>query len=462
MANDNATQQADVLPEDGPWSMDPMALSKAAGNTSVDAPSVVDRALVPDIDAPWAMDGASLASITNNVKPDPAPVQPVDPSKQPQPVTVSGLFAKLVNTESGGKHVDANGNLITSSKGAKGITQVIPATGGDPGYGVTPLQNQSVEEYLRFGKDYLGAMIRNFGGDVQKGVAAYNAGPGNVQNAVAKAQQAGRPDAWPQFLPKPSETIPYLNKIVGTLTGSTDANAAADFSNYVATNKVQTGPTVTQGAGKNPATSYEYQTNALAPWLQKTIQDKFPQFVDAINTKITGEKAAEGNTAEYGGLAGDTIKLGNLQGSLTTWKTAMGKPTGNTGIQGSIPNEALTTTLHELMHARMSKIGSFNDGIGDNWKDMLKDAENAGFPSVHGDTPNGDMLNEFLATATTLKEMQKANIAPGGRYVPVAKALPAMEQKYPWLKQYIINYINPEAANNANNRQAVEEARSKK
>lgn len=212
MANDNAQQQ-DVLPEDGPWNLDPMALSKAAGNTSVDTPSVSSRALVPDIDAPWAMDGASLASITNNVRPDPKPVQPRDPSQPaPQPFTVAGLFGRLINAETGGKHFDANGGLITSNKGAKGITQVIPATGTSPGYGVTPLQNDSVEEYIRFGKDYLGAMIRNFAGDISKGVAAYNAGPKTVQDAVAKAQAAGTPDKWQVFLPK--ETQRYVKKIV--------------------------------------------------------------------------------------------------------------------------------------------------------------------------------------------------------------------------------------------------------
>lgn len=124
------------------------------------------------------------------------------------------VFNKLKGAESGNRHTDANGNLITSSAGARGVTQVIRKTGADPGYGVQPLQNQSRSEYERFGRDYLQAMLKNFKGDYEKAVAAYNAGPGSVQDAVAKAKAKG--GSWTDHLPKASETIPYMNKILGT------------------------------------------------------------------------------------------------------------------------------------------------------------------------------------------------------------------------------------------------------
>ena len=89
------------------------------------------------------------------------------------------LLPFLINQESGGN------NDAVSSKGARGLTQVMPATGVDPGYGVAPLKDQSPEEYRRFGKDYLVAMLNKYDGDVEKSLAAYNAGPGNVDDWVA-------------------------------------------------------------------------------------------------------------------------------------------------------------------------------------------------------------------------------------------------------------------------------------
>lgn len=213
MANDNAAQTTDELPADGPWNMDGAKLSQAVGNTSAPVAAQGNGALVPDIDAPWALTGEQLAKWTNNVKPEPPTPKPVDPSTQNTPDwTVSGvigkIFGKLVNTESNGQHTDKNGNLLTSNKGAQGITQVMPKTGDSPGFGVTPLQNNSKEEYLRFGKDYLQAMVKYFNGDVTKAVAAYNAGPATVQKL---SQKYG--NDWQQGLPK--ETSNYVRKILG-------------------------------------------------------------------------------------------------------------------------------------------------------------------------------------------------------------------------------------------------------
>lgn len=134
-----------------------------------------------------------------------------------QDLSFEGVFNKLVGAESGGKHYDKSGKLLTSNKGAKGVTQVMRKTGADPGYGVKPLQNQSREEYLRFGRDYLQAMLKEFSGDYRKAVAAYNAGPGSVINAIEKSQEKG--GDWTQYLPKRSETIPYMDKILGTNEG---------------------------------------------------------------------------------------------------------------------------------------------------------------------------------------------------------------------------------------------------
>ena len=134
-----------------------------------------------------------------------------------QSQSIDSVFTNLIQAESAGKHTDKTGKLTTSPVGAQGITQVMPATGQDPGYGVKPLADSSQKEYERFGGDYLRAMLTHFNGDYTKAVAAYNAGAGSVRKAITSATKAGNPNAWMDHLPKKSETIPYVKKILGGL-----------------------------------------------------------------------------------------------------------------------------------------------------------------------------------------------------------------------------------------------------
>lgn len=86
------------------------------------------------------------------------------------------LLPALIQQESGGR------DGAVSSKGARGRTQVMPKTGADPGFGVKPMQNQTPQEYERFATDYLTAMLDRYDGNPEAALAAYNAGPGNVDN----------------------------------------------------------------------------------------------------------------------------------------------------------------------------------------------------------------------------------------------------------------------------------------
>jgi hypothetical protein len=84
------------------------------------------------------------------------------------------LFKALIQQESGGKA------SAVSSKGARGLTQLMPDTMRDPGFGIAPARDSSNEENLRVGREYLQAMLNRYDGDVAKSLAAYNAGPGAV------------------------------------------------------------------------------------------------------------------------------------------------------------------------------------------------------------------------------------------------------------------------------------------
>jgi soluble lytic murein transglycosylase-like protein len=84
------------------------------------------------------------------------------------------LIQAVIQQESAG-----NPNAV-SPVGARGLMQVMPKTGVDPGFGVQPLKDNTPAENVRFGTDYLGAMRKRYGGDLDRALVAYNWGPGNA------------------------------------------------------------------------------------------------------------------------------------------------------------------------------------------------------------------------------------------------------------------------------------------
>lgn len=173
-----------------PWERAWNTVTEAVTNVG----NMVKDAVLPSEGAPWEKQWS-----------DPKP--PEKPRAVP-PSKFDTVFNNLIQAESGGNH------SAVSNKGAKGITQVMPKTGVDPGYGVKPLQNNSEAEYKRFGREYLQAMLTRFDGDYEKALAAYNAGVGHVQAAVERGGKN-----WKKHLPKPSETLPYIEKILGKVNG---------------------------------------------------------------------------------------------------------------------------------------------------------------------------------------------------------------------------------------------------
>lgn len=102
--------------------------------------------------------------------------------------------------------VESNGNTqAISSAGAKGAAQVMPATAKDPGFGVKPLANDSMEEHQRFAKDYLTQLHKKYG-DLTKALQAYNWGTGNM-DAYLKTGKGMNGQEMPQ------ETKDYPGKV---------------------------------------------------------------------------------------------------------------------------------------------------------------------------------------------------------------------------------------------------------
>jgi len=130
--------------------------------------------------------------------------------------TGADLWDRLIQAESGGDQ------SAVSPKGARGRAQIMPATAPEAAklaglpwdeklfYG-TGADAAAYNEAL--GKAYFGAKLKEFNGDEAKALAAYNAGAGRVQEAVAKYG-----DNW--LAGMPSETQAYVAKITGGTGGA--------------------------------------------------------------------------------------------------------------------------------------------------------------------------------------------------------------------------------------------------
>lgn len=107
----------------------------------------------------------------------------------------ANLIRSIVEQESGFNP------MAVSGKGAKGLMQLMPLTAQSLGVrdAFDPEQN------VRGGSKYIRQLIQQFGGDLNKAVAAYNAGPGNVNKYGG--------------IPPFRETQDYVQKVLGRYEG---------------------------------------------------------------------------------------------------------------------------------------------------------------------------------------------------------------------------------------------------
>jgi len=123
------------------------------------------------------------------------------------------ILRNLLIQENGGKP------LGTSSKGAQGIAQMMGPTAKM--LGVNPNDpHQAIPGAAR----YLSQLHARFGNWDQT-LAAYNAGPGNVHEAIQKGGQN-----WQQALPQPAQTLPYVHNITSGIAGYNPTAADAGLS----------------------------------------------------------------------------------------------------------------------------------------------------------------------------------------------------------------------------------------
>lgn len=108
---------------------------------------------------------------------------PYDPKTDPA-VAADDLVRAVMRKESA---FDPN---AVSPAGARGLMQIMPKTARDPGMGLAPNPAALTDpkQNVKFGTDYLNALLDRYGGDVEAALVAYNGGAGTADKWLASGR----------------------------------------------------------------------------------------------------------------------------------------------------------------------------------------------------------------------------------------------------------------------------------
>jgi hypothetical protein len=164
----------------------------------------------------------------------PAPAANGLPAVSGPAISGGPLWQRQENQESGGRQFGRDGRLVTSPVGAFGVSQLMPGTAADLArqMGVTPEQLRSDENLnRRAGQLYMDQQLAKYDGNEALALAAYNAGPGRVDEWV---QRFGDPrtgeittEEWVQRIPF-NETQNYVQNITRGQYGDSAPVAQGD------------------------------------------------------------------------------------------------------------------------------------------------------------------------------------------------------------------------------------------
>lgn len=133
-----------------------------------------------------------------------------------------GLDMRAVGiVESGGKHLNSDGSIITSSAGAQGRFQLMPETGKELAARRGIQYNPSDEEqHTMLASDYAQELSNKYGSELLAG-AAYNWGQGNVDKLIEKVGDPRKGEiSQADFIKQlPSETQGWISRYRKNKTG---------------------------------------------------------------------------------------------------------------------------------------------------------------------------------------------------------------------------------------------------
>ena len=262
------------------------------------------------------------------------------------------LFDQLLWQESRGRQMKPDGTPVVSPKGAVGIAQIMPATAPEAaalaGEKYDPARLASDAEYnKKLGRAYFNKQLQDFG-NPEMALAAYNAGPQAVRNALTTAQRSGNPDAWLSFLP--AETRTYVPTILGRASSRPASSGSEDYTNYQAkpAPKRDTFATVNDfmiDAGNAAAGLVKSGVDLFAPdsaaskfideQIIKDGESKQSDYKKYLNQKLAAElqEAGINDGSNYGEIAAEARKAGvQLSHALTQDPVGtIGQVLGNVG-----------------------------------------------------------------------------------------------------------------------------------
>jgi soluble lytic murein transglycosylase len=194
-------------------------------------------------------------------------------------------------TESGGQQFDEKGNTITSPKGAVGKAQVMPTTGPEAAkLAGLPWDEKRLRTDAAYnealGTAYLNEQLKRFGGDPAKAWAAYNAGPGALDKALAAAAKDGTP--WLSHMPK--ETQDYVTKNMQALDSGQGRPQRPTLQSLhaeaLAALPADASPTLRKLVTDQVSKAYEDQTKAIEQAGQEAVSAAQQWFIANPGTSI--------------------------------------------------------------------------------------------------------------------------------------------------------------------------------
>lgn len=217
----------------------------------------------------------------------------------------------------------AIGPYVPGQGTAKGSMQVMDATNGNPGFGVTPAKDDSPEERARVGGDYIARMYTLFG-SADKALAAYNAGPGRLQAAVTNYGSD-----WLAHMPPKAQE--YVANGLALLGQSGGGGAASSPSPFVPATPGAIGAVTGNPIGgvSNPGIGLD------AAKMEADLASR------AEAARQWGNQA-DPNNPRYGDeMYAEVMRLGNAQiNTVRTSQAAAGETLTNMIGQGQIPSMA--------------------------------------------------------------------------------------------------------------------------
>lgn len=213
-------------------------------------------------------------------------------------------FQAILSNEGG---IDPKtGQFRRSSAGAWGPAQLMPGTAPEAmvaaGYSANDQRWKTDAKINReAGEAYYNKLLRTYGGDTAKAAAAYNAGPGNLDKAIARAkannQRSGtNSDHWINYVP--GETKGYVRNFVAKTTNPASLAVAGDISRDSAQRRILAkDPTgfverVTKAQASGPG-DLDAVANSIAKDTGADVSDVRRQ-LQSINTDLANNRAPGG------------------------------------------------------------------------------------------------------------------------------------------------------------------------